>query len=89
MMIENGMSHHRATYALIKDNGRIRRCLSCGTTDNMKRRRYCSLECRQKLRHNLNIRTGLLQALQIRYATSTSPSTSLSWTCCLTAPPTW
>jgi len=63
------MSHHRATYALIKDNGRIRRCLSCGTTDNMKRRRYCSLECRQKLRHNLNIRTGLLQALQIRYAT--------------------
>jgi len=80
-----GMSHHRATYALIKDNGRIRRCLSCGTTDNMKRRRYCSLECRQKLRHNLNIRTGLLQALQISVTPpSTSPSTSSSWTCCLT-----
>jgi len=35
----------------------------------MKRRRYCSIECRQKLRHNLNMRTGLLQTLQIRYAT--------------------
>jgi hypothetical protein len=35
----------------------------------MKRRRYCSIECRRKLRHNLNIRTGLLQTLQIRYAT--------------------
>jgi hypothetical protein len=35
----------------------------------MKRRRYCSIECRQKLRHNLNIRAGLLQTLQIRYAT--------------------
>jgi hypothetical protein len=35
----------------------------------MKRRRYCSIECRQKLRTNLNMRTGLLQTLQIRYAT--------------------
>ncbi|MEJ5357194.1 MAG: J domain-containing protein [Desulfobacterales bacterium] len=50
-------------------NGDVRRCLSCGTTENMKRRRYCSIECRQKLRNNLNMRTGLLQTLQIRYAT--------------------
>jgi hypothetical protein len=63
------MSHHRPTYPLIKDSSRIRRCLSCGTTANMKRRRYCSIECRQKLRHNLNMRTGLLQTLQTRYAT--------------------
>jgi len=63
------MSRHRSPYPLIQNNGRIRRCLSCGTTADMKRRRYCSIECRQKLRHNLNIRTGLLQALQIRYAT--------------------
>jgi hypothetical protein len=56
-------------YPLIKDNGQVRRCLSCGTTERMKRRRYCSIECRQKLRYNLNMRTGLLQTLQIRYAT--------------------
>jgi hypothetical protein len=35
----------------------------------MERRRYCSIECRQRLRNNLNMRTGLLQTLQIRYAT--------------------
>ena len=45
------------------------RCLSCGTTANMGSRKYCSLECRQKLRHTLNIRTGLLRALNTRYAT--------------------
>ena len=45
------------------------RCLSCGTTENMKRRRYCSVECRQRLRHQLNVRTGLLCALNTRYAT--------------------
>jgi DnaJ domain len=48
---------------------RLNRCLSCGTTENMGRRKYCSLECRQKLSHSLNIRTGLLKALNIRYAT--------------------
>lgn len=63
------MNRQRSPYPLIQNNGSLRRCLSCGTTVDMKRRRYCSLECRQKLRHNLNIRTGLLQALQIRYAT--------------------
>ena len=63
------MTRSTTPYALIRDNGHIRRCLSCGTTENMKRRRYCSIECRQKLRHNLNMRTGLLQTLQIRYAT--------------------
>jgi hypothetical protein len=45
------------------------RCLSCGTTEDMHRRRYCSIECRQRLRYNLNIRTGLLKALNTRYAT--------------------
>ena len=44
------------------------RCLSCGTSEDMRRRRYCSIECRQRLRHNLNIRTGLLKALNTRYA---------------------
>jgi hypothetical protein len=45
------------------------RCLSCGTTENMSRRRYCSIECRQGLRSKLDMRTGLLQALNTRYAT--------------------
>ena len=45
------------------------RCLSCGTSENMKRRKYCSIECRQRLRYNLNLRTGLLRALNTRYAT--------------------
>jgi len=44
-------------------------CLSCGETENMKNRRYCSLECRQRLKSQLNIRTGLLKALNARYAT--------------------
>ena len=44
-------------------------CLSCGTTENMKRRKYCSVDYRQRLRHQLNIRTGLLRALNTRYAT--------------------
>jgi hypothetical protein len=46
-----------------------KRCLSCGTTENMYRRRYCSLECRQRLRYHLNMRSGLLVALNTRYAT--------------------
>jgi len=46
-----------------------RRCLSCGTDKNMARRKYCSIECRQKLRHVLNMRTGLLRALNTKYAT--------------------
>ena len=49
--------------------GAQNRCLSCGTSENMRRRKYCSIECRQQLRHNLNLRTGLLRALNTRYAT--------------------
>jgi len=45
------------------------RCLSCGAMENMGRRRYCSVECRQRLRYQLNVRTGLLRALNTRYAT--------------------
>ena len=35
----------------------------------MKNRRYCSIKCRQQLRQKLNTRSGLLQALNTRYAT--------------------
>jgi len=44
-------------------------CLSCGQRQDMGSRKYCSVACRQKLRHQLNIRTGLLKALNTRYAT--------------------
>jgi hypothetical protein len=44
-------------------------CLSCGTTKNVEKRRYCSVKCRQHLRQKLNARSGLLQALNTRYAT--------------------
>jgi hypothetical protein len=47
----------------------INHCLSCGTTKRMGKRRYCSIDCRQTLRHALNIRTGLLKALRVKYAT--------------------
>ncbi|MBW2513585.1 MAG: J domain-containing protein [Deltaproteobacteria bacterium] len=46
-----------------------KKCLSCGTTENMGTRKYCSVACRKKLRYQLNIRTGLLKALNARYAT--------------------
>lgn len=49
--------------------GSQRRCLSCGTTENMSRRKYCSLTCRQELHAKLNRRTGLLCALSARFAT--------------------
>ena len=45
------------------------RCLSCGTAENMKNRKYCSIRCRQNLRQKLNTRSGLLQVLNARYAT--------------------
>jgi len=44
-------------------------CLSCGTAKNIEKRRYCSVKCRQHLRQKLNTRSGLLQALNTRYAT--------------------
>jgi predicted nucleic acid-binding Zn ribbon protein len=44
-------------------------CLSCGATENNNNRKYCSIRCRQNLRQKLNMRSGLLQTLNTRYAT--------------------
>jgi len=44
-------------------------CLSCGATNHIEKRRYCSIKCRQHLRQKLNARSGLLSALNTRYAT--------------------
>jgi len=51
------------------NGNKIKRCLSCGSAENLGRRKYCSIDCRQKLSHALEIRTGLLKALNTRYAT--------------------
>jgi len=53
----------------ITDGKEPKRCLSCGTMEHLGRRRYCSVDCRQKLRQRLDMRCGLLQALNARYAT--------------------
>ncbi len=45
-----------------------RTCLSCGTQDMKKGRRYCSKECRQKINWVLALSKGLLSALNARYA---------------------
>jgi hypothetical protein len=71
---ENYAADHFAMNDLVKIsevNGgrRINRCLSCGTTKNMGRRRYCSAYCKQRLGYKLDMRVGLVQALNVRYAT--------------------
>lgn len=48
---------------------RTYRCLSCGVDIGSRRRKYCSAECRQKLKWKLDTRVGLVQALNVRYAT--------------------
>jgi len=53
----------------LEPNGQKNRCLSCGTTENIGRRRYCSAECRKRLHYKLDVRTGLVRALNTRYAT--------------------
>jgi hypothetical protein len=57
------------TYHLSEPNGHKNGCLSCGTRENIGRRRYCSVECRKKLHYKLEVRTGLIMALNARYAT--------------------
>ena len=44
-------------------------CLACGEALPPRKRRYCSVDCRQRLHLSLNRRTGLLRALNTRYAT--------------------
>jgi len=45
-----------------------RTCLSCGTEEMKKGRRYCSKECRQKVNWVLALSKGLLITLNARYA---------------------
>lgn len=57
------------SYAHNKRTGEPTACLLCGTTKNINGRKYCSLSCRQQLHRKLNQQTGLLKALNARYAT--------------------
>lgn len=50
-------------------NSSVVGCLACGTVENINGRRYCSVVCRQRLHRQLNARTGLLKALNTRFAT--------------------
>lgn len=45
------------------------RCLSCGRMLDRLHQRYCAVACRQTLHQQLRLRTGLLKALETRYAT--------------------
>ena len=54
-----------------------KQCPSCGTSEILGRRRYCSQECRQQLCRRLHILSGLLRALGTRYATFSFTESSL------------
>ena len=55
---------------IIEPNGsKNGRCLACGATLNTARRKYCSMECRKRLHYKLEVRTGLIRALNAKYAT--------------------
>jgi len=54
---------------IVENTKKNTRCLSCGTTNNLNGRKYCSVQCRQQLRRQLNLRTGLLKAIHTQYAT--------------------
>jgi len=58
------------TNAIIAEpqNEPLYQCFSCGTTENIGKRRYCSKECRTELLRRLEIMSGLLRALEARYA---------------------
>jgi hypothetical protein len=62
---------------IVTANSKQHRCLSCGTVEIKKSRKYCSIHCRQNLRQKLNTRSGLLQALNTRYATFYFSDTSI------------
>lgn len=54
---------------MLSNRRKVGGCLSCGSKSHLGPKRYCSIECRQRLRRSLNLRTGLLKALNIRFAT--------------------
>jgi len=66
-MMING--NYASSFELVKGAFGRKRCLSCGTPEISGRQRYCSAECRKRLQFKLDLRTGLIQALNAHYAT--------------------
>lgn len=62
------MTGNHSIVAKPKDRPK-RVCMACGMPLPSRRRRYCATTCRSQLLHSLNRRTGLLRALNTRYAT--------------------
>ena len=63
------MNHTDNSKLPLHSRARRRTCLSCGGELPPRHRRYCANACRQQLLATLNRRTGLLRALNTRYAT--------------------
>ena len=63
------MKSDRSQQEIIKIIPPRKGCLSCGSMAIKGQQRYCSATCREKLQFKLNLRTGLVQALNARYAT--------------------
>jgi hypothetical protein len=61
--------NHAHSLEIVKGVPGRKHCLSCGTTAIKGRQRYCSIACRQRLQFKLDLRTGLIQALNAHYAT--------------------
>ncbi len=63
------MQKKAANQLPLRNDKKRRVCLSCGDPLPPRHRRYCANSCRQNLLASLNRRTGLLRALNTRYAT--------------------
>jgi len=63
------MKEKKNTKLILSAPDAARSCLSCGIGISTGTRKYCTIDCRRRLRHMLNIRTGLLKALNAKFAT--------------------
>jgi len=61
--------NYSKTKSLSYSEKRTSRCLSCGKENIKPGRRYCSTQCRRELVWVLSLSKGLLQTLNVRYAT--------------------
>ncbi len=62
--------NNQAIVRIRGNNGKpLGQCLACGSPVSSARRKYCSLACRRRLLFKLDVRVGLVQALNARYAT--------------------
>lgn len=65
-MTENGT--YNTKYLPVKPSVKQKACISCGTLDMGRRRKFCSDECRDRMHWVLKLSTGLLKACSTRYA---------------------